>query len=156
MCILVFRLNNYLQPINYLKESQYMLLGIIFIWLITALGLGIVTLVVPGVRARSTGGLLWAAFVLGLVNAFIRPVLWLLTLPLTVLTFGLFALLVNAFTLWFSAAMVRDFEIDNFGSALLAALVMALLGMIGFVLLHLLMGGEIHWMFYQSEPGIYL
>jgi len=133
-----------------------MLLWIIFMWLITALGLWVVTRVVPGVKAHSTSGLLWAAFVLGLVNAFIRPVLWLLTLPLTVLTFGLFALIVNAFTLWLSAAMVRDFEINGFGSALLAALVMALLGMAGFALLHWLMMGEVHWMIYQSEPGVYI
>jgi len=131
-----------------------MLTGIIFMWLITAIGLWVVTLIVPGVRTRSMSGLLWAAFVLGLVNAFIRPVLWLLTFPLTVLTFGLFALVVNAFTLWLSAAMVKDFEVDGFGSALLAALVMAVLGMIGFVLLHLFMGGEVQWMFYQSRSGI--
>jgi putative membrane protein len=132
-----------------------MLSGIIFMWLITALGLWVVTRIVPGVRARSTGGLLWAAFVLGLVNAFIRPLLWLLTLPITVLTFGLFALVVNAFTLWLSAAMVRDFEVDGFGSALLGALVMALLGVIGIVLLYWLMMGEVQWMFYQSGPRIY-
>ncbi|HUX31837.1 MAG TPA: phage holin family protein [Thiobacillus sp.] len=125
-------------------------------WLITAMGLWVVTLVVPGVRARSTGGLLWAAFVLGLVNAFIRPLLWLLTLPITVLTFGLFALVVNAFTLWLSAAMVKDFEIDGFGSALLGALVMAVLGAIGFALMVWLMMGEVQWMFHQSGPGIYI
>lgn len=133
-----------------------MFLGIIFIWLVTALGLWVVTRIVPGVRVCSTGGLLWSAFVLGLVNAFIRPILWLLTLPLTVLTFGLFALVVNAFTLWLTSAMVKDFEIDGFGSALLGALVMALLGVIGFVLLHWLMMGEVHWIIYRSEPGIYL
>jgi len=130
-----------------------MLFGIIFMWLITAASLTVVTWVVPGVRAHSIGGLLWAALVLGLVNAFIRPVLWLLTLPLTVLTFGLFALVVNAFTLWLTAAMVKDFEIDGFGSALLGALVMALLGVIGFVLLHWLTMGEVQWIIYQSGPG---
>ncbi len=123
-------------------------------WLVTAIGLWIATLVVPGVRATTLGGLLWAALVLGLVNAFIRPILWLLTLPLTVLTFGLFALVVNAFTLWLSAAMVKNFEIDGFGSALLAALVMALLGVAGFVLMNWLMMGEVHWMMYRSGPGM--
>lgn len=131
-----------------------MLMGILFMWFITALGLWVVTRVVPGVRARSTGGLLWAALVLGMVNAFIRPLLWLLTLPLTVLTFGFFALVVNAFTLWLTAAMVKDFEIDDFGSALLGALVMALLGIIGFALLHWLMLGEVQWLIYRSGPGI--
>jgi len=133
-----------------------MLTGIVFMWLITAIGLWVVTRVVSGVRARSVGGLLWAALVLGLVNAFIRPVLWLLTLPLTVLTFGLFALVVNAFTLWVSAAMVKDFEIDGFGSALLGALVMALLGMIGFILLHWLTMGEVQWIIYRSGPGTFI
>ncbi|HEB94147.1 MAG TPA: phage holin family protein [Gammaproteobacteria bacterium] len=131
-----------------------MLTGFLFIWLITALGLWIVTRIVPGVRVNSTGGLLWASLVLGLVNAFIRPILWILTLPLTVFTFGLFALVINAFTLWLTAAMVKDFEIDGFGSALLAALVMALLGVVGFILLSWMMMGEVHWMVYRSTPGM--
>lgn len=131
-----------------------MLMGIIFIWLVTAIGLWVVTKLVSGVRTRSTTGLLWAALVLGLVNAFIRPVLWFLTLPLTVFTFGLFALVVNAFTLWLTAAMVKDFEIDSFGSAILGALIMALLGLIGFILFSWLMMGEVHWTIYTSNSGI--
>ena len=76
-----------------------MLAGILFIWLVTAVGLWVVTRVVSGVQVRSTGGLLRAALVLDIVNAFIRPVLWVLTLPLTVSTFGLFSPVINAFTL---------------------------------------------------------
>ena len=129
-------------------------MGFLFIWLITALGLWIVTRIVPGVRVNSTGGLLWAALVLGLVNAFIRPILWILTLPLTVFTFGLFALVINAFTLWLTAAMVKDFEIDGFGSALLAALVMSLLGVVGFILVSWMMMGEVHWMVYRGTSGM--
>ncbi|HEB98206.1 MAG TPA: phage holin family protein [Thiotrichales bacterium] len=132
-----------------------MLIGFLFIWLVTAFGLWIVTLVVPGVEARSTGGLFMAALVLGLVNAFIRPVLWFLTLPLTVFTFGLFALVVNAFTLWLTAAMVSDFEVRDFASALLAALVMALLGLAGFILLQWLMMGEVHWMYMSTHRRMY-
>jgi len=133
-----------------------MLFGIQFIWLVTAFGLWVVTLLVPGVRVKSTGGLLLAAMVLGLANAFIRPLLWLLTLPLTVLTFGLFALVVNAFTIRFTAAMVRDFEVRDFASALLAALVMALLGLAGFILLQWLMLGQVHWMYMTaSQQGAY-
>ena len=131
-----------------------MLTGILFLWLVTVLGLWVVTLVVPGIRTRSTGGLLWAALVLGIVNAFIRPLLWFLTLPLTVLTFGLFALVIKALTLWLTAALVRDFEIDDFVCALLGALVMSLLGIIGFVILHWLMMGEVQWFYYQSRPGM--
>ena len=124
-------------------------------WLVTAIGLWIATFVVPGVRATTLGGLLWTALILGLVNAFVRPILWLLTLPLTVLTFGLFTLVVNAFTLWLSAAMVKNFEIDSFGSALLAAVVMALLGVMGFILMTWLMMGEVDWMMYQGQSGSY-
>jgi putative membrane protein len=129
--------------------------GIIVAWIITAIGLAIVTQVLPGVRASSIGGLFWAAFVLGLVNAFIRPVLWLFTLPLTVLTFGLFALVVNAFTLWLTSKMVSGFEINHFGSALLAALLMALLGVIGFILFSWMMPGEVNWMIQTNGPMHY-
>ena len=132
-----------------------MLTGIIVVWIITAIGLAIVTQVVPGVRVSSTGGLFWAAFVLGLVNAFIRPVLWLLTLPLTVLTFGLFALFINAFTLWLTSKMVSGFEIKHFGSALLAALLMALLGVVGFILFSWMMPGEVNWTIQTNGPMHY-
>jgi len=137
-----------------------MLTGILFIWLVTAIGLWIASLIVPGIRIKSTATLLKAALVLGLINAFIRPLLWLLTLPLTVLSFGLFALVINAFTLWISAAMVRDFEVDGFGSAILAAIVMALLGLAGFILLQWLMIGDIHWYYFEQTsrhyPGIFI
>lgn len=122
-----------------------MLIGIGLIWLVTALGLWLTTHIVPGVKARSPAGLWKAALVLGLVNAFIRPVLWLLTLPLTVLTFGFFALVVNAFMIWLTAQWVSDFNVRDFGSALLAAIVMALLGLAGFILFEWLMLGGVHW-----------
>ena len=128
-----------------------MLIGILFIWAVTALGLGIVALLLPGVRAKSIGGLFLAALVLGLMNAFIRPVLWLLPLPLTVMTFGLFALVVNAFTIWLAASLVKGFEVDGFGSALLAALVMAILGLLGFVLLQWLTMGNVQWIFIEQH-----
>ena len=126
-----------------------MLEGIVFIWVVTALGLGLVTLLLPGVRAKSTGSLLLAAFILALVNAFIRPILWLLTLPLTVLTFGLFALVVNAGMISLTAALVEGFEVDGFGSALLAAIVMALLGLLGFALLEWWMMGDVQWIYIE-------
>ena len=115
-----------------------MLMGFLYIWLVTAFGLWVVTWIVPGVRARSGSGL------------------WLLTLPLTVLTFGLFALFINAFTIWLTAALVRDFEVRNFGAALLAALVMALLGVIGLGLLQWLVLDEIYWIHMPAQQGVYL
>lgn len=123
-----------------------MVMGFILIWAVTAFALWLTTLIVPGVRARSAGGLWLAALVLGLVNAFIRPLLLVLTLPLTVLSFGLFALVINALMIWLAAQLVSDFEVDGFGSAFLAALVMAFLGLLAFVVLELMMLGTVHWM----------
>ncbi len=124
-----------------------MLYGLFLIWAVTAIGLSLVTAILPGVRARSTSDLLLAALVLGVVNAFIRPLLWLLTLPLTVVTFGLFALVINALMLKLTAAMVDGFAIDNFGSALLAAFLMALLAVAGFVLLQWFLFDSVQWMY---------
>jgi len=130
-----------------------MLIGIIIIWLVTAVGLLIASLLLPGIRIKSTTTLLKAALVLGLINAFIRPLLWFFTLPLTVLTFGLFALVINAFTIWITARMVRDFEVKSFASAILAAIIMALLGLAGFALLQWLMIDSVHWYYFEQMSG---
>jgi len=128
-----------------------MLIGLIVIWLITSAGLWLVTLLLPGVRAQSPGDLLLAALVLGTINAFIRPLLWVLTLPLTVLTFGLFALMVNAFMVRFTAMLVPGFEVDGFGDALLASVIMTLLAIAGFILLQWFLFDAVFWL--QIGPG---
>ncbi|WP_297526548.1 phage holin family protein [Thiohalobacter sp.] len=128
-----------------------MLLGLLLLWLLTAFGLWLTSLLVPGIRIRSGTDLLLAALVLGLMNALIRPLLWVLTLPLTVLTFGLFALLVNAFILWLTGRLVPGFEVRDFASALLGALIMALLGVAAMILLQFGMMGTVHWV--TIEPG---
>jgi len=120
-------------------------MGLIIIWLLTALGLWVVSRILPGINADSGGDLLLAALVLGFINAFIRPLLLFLTLPLTVLTFGLFAIILNALFLQLTAAIVPGFRIDGFGSALLGALLMALLAVIGFILMQWLMFGVLLW-----------
>lgn len=130
-----------------------MLIGILIIWAMTAVGLWLASLIVPGVRMRSTEGLLMAALVLGLANAFIRPVLWVLTLPLTVLSFGLFALVVNGTLVWATSSLVSDFEVDSFGAALLTALVMALLGILGFVLVEWWLLGNVNWLMIEHTRG---
>lgn len=128
-----------------------MLIGLLVIWLITALGLWLVTVLVSGVRARSAADLLLAALVLGAINAIIRPLLWILTMPLTVLTFGLFALLINAFMVRVTASLVPGFEVDSFGDALLAAFIMALLAIAGFIFLQWFLFDAVFWM--QMGPG---
>ena len=125
------------------------------IWLATVVGLGVATLITPGIKAGSFFSFLIAAIVLGLINAFIRPVLWLLTAPLSVFTFGLFALVINALMIMLAAAVVPGFEVKGFGSALLAAIVMALVGIIGIALIALLTGADISWYSYEYHSGTY-
>jgi len=132
-----------------------MLSGILIIWLVTMAGLGLTTLIVPGITIKSTPTLLLAAIVLGLINAFIRPVLWLLTAPLSVLTFGLFALVINALMIMLAAAIVPDFEVRGFGSALFGAIVMALIGICGFILFEFLTGASISWYSFQQQTQFY-
>ena len=94
-------------------------------WLVVAAALWIATSIVPGVRVNSTGTLLLAALVLGLVNALVRPVLFLVTLPITVITLGLFYLVVNGLAFGLAAALVRGFTVTSFTSAVLGALVVS-------------------------------
>jgi len=110
--------------------------------------------IIPGIQTRNACSLWMAALVLGLVNAFIRPVIWLFTLPLTVLTFGLFALVVNAFMIWLTSRLESGFEVQGFASAMLAALVMALLGIFAFILFEWLMMDNVHWIFIEQHDSI--
>jgi len=122
-----------------------MLLGMLLIWLTSTIGLLIVTKTVSGIKAHSTADLILAALILGIINAFIRPLLWVLTWPLTVLSFGLFALLINAFMIQLTALFVPGFEVKDFASALLAALIMMLLAIIGFIFVEWLLFDGIFW-----------
>ena len=120
------------------------MMALLISWLATAVGLGLATLIIPGIKANNFPAFLIAAAVLGLINAFIRPALWFLTAPLSVLTFGLFALVINAFMIMLAAAVVPNFEVKGFGSAFLGAIIMALIGVIGFMMLPLLTGADIN------------
>ena len=124
-------------------------------WLSTVVGLGITTVILPGIKANSFVSFLIAATVLGLINAFIRPVLWFLTAPLSVLTFGLFALVINALMLMLAASLVRGFKVKGFGSALLGALLMALVGAIGLVATAYFSGAEISWHSYEYQQHVF-
>jgi len=101
------------------------MLGILLRTLITALGIWLATWLVPGVSASSVGALVWAAIALGLINAFVRPVLVLLTLPFTILTLGLFLLLLNAAMLNLAGWFVDGFEVVGFWSSVFGAIVVS-------------------------------
>ena len=99
--------------------------GIIVRTLIIALGLGLATVLIPGVEIDGAGTLLVAALLLGLVNAIIRPLAILLTLPLTLVTLGLFLLVINAGMFGLVAAMLDDFHVAGFFSALFGAIIVS-------------------------------
>jgi putative membrane protein len=102
--------------------------GFIIRLLISAFGLWVASKVVPGMAFDDAGTLLLAAFLQGLVNAVVRPVLVLLTLPLTILTLGLFLLVVNGITLAIVAWLLRGFHLSGLGAAILGAIVAAIAG----------------------------
>ncbi len=106
-------------------------------WFLSALSIVIVAQLIPGFQVRGFGTALIAAVVIGLINATIGIVVKVLTLPLTILTFGLFLLVVNAVMLLFASALVPGFIVSGFVPAFFGAVVLSLLNM---VLRHLVFG----------------
>ena len=96
-------------------------------WLINALALAAVAYLMASVRIEGAGAAVLAALVLGLVNAVIRPLLVLLTLPVTVLTLGLFIFVLNGLLFWAVASLVPGFEVAGFWSGVLGAIVYSLI-----------------------------
>jgi putative membrane protein len=89
---------------------------------VTAVLLAMVAKMVSGIDVEGLGSALAAALVLGLVNAFVRPVVVFLSLPLTLLTLGLFLLVINALMLWLTSAVVPGFRVKGLGPAVLGSL----------------------------------
>ncbi|MBI5611505.1 MAG: phage holin family protein [Gammaproteobacteria bacterium] len=102
--------------------------GLILRVLVVALGLWLAAELVPGIEVKGTATLLGAALLLGLVNAIVRPLLVLLTLPFTILTLGLFLLVINAATLALVAWAFDDFTIAGFWPAVFGAMVVSVTG----------------------------
>ncbi len=106
-------------------------------WIITSFSLFVAAWLIPGIRVEGNAWGVYAlmAVILGLINAIIRPILKLLSLPIIILTIGLFLLVINGITLWMASAIaVRlfhvGFYVDGFWSALLGALIISIVSMI--------------------------
>ena len=97
---------------------------------VTAALLLLVANLVPGVQVEGWGAALIGALALGLVDALVRPIMVILTLPLTLLTFGLFLLVINAAMLWLMAALVPGVQVQGFTPALLGSLLLTLLNVV--------------------------
>jgi len=101
-------------------------MGFLLRLIVNAAALWVAAQLVPGIVVTGFTPLLLAALVLGLINAIVRPILLVLTLPLTLLTLGLFIFVLNAFCLWLTSSLVPGFVVQTFGAALLGALVVSI------------------------------
>ena len=99
-------------------------------WLLSAAALLFVAYVYGGVQVQSFSPALIAAFVIGLFNAVLRPVLVILTLPVTVVTVGLFLFVINALMFWAAAGVLDGFHVNGFMAALLGSLIYSALGLV--------------------------
>lgn len=104
---------------------------LLLLWILNAVALLAVTYLLPSIQVDGFGSALLAALVLGFINTLVRPVLALLTLPITVLTLGVFYLVLNGLLFWLASALIPGFHVNGFVSALLGAL---LYGVIAWVL----------------------
>lgn len=99
-------------------------------WLLSAMALLFVAYVYTGVEVKSFTAALVAAFVIGLFNMVVRPVLVVLTLPVTVLTLGLFLFVINALMFWAAATVMQDFNVKGFLPALVGSLIYSAIGVV--------------------------
>lgn len=112
--------------------------GMLVSWAVSAASAGVTAWLLPGVQLADTRAALVLAVVLGLLNAVLRPVLVLLTLPVTVLTLGLFLLVLNAGMVMAAARLVDGFAVSGFWSALLFSLVMSVVSSV----MNAVLGGD--------------
>jgi putative membrane protein len=100
---------------------------LLLIWLFNALALLTVAYMLPGVHVQGFGSALIAAVVLGLINTLLRPLLILLTLPVTVVTLGLFILVINGLLFWMAGSLLDGFEVSGFWVGVLGALLYSII-----------------------------
>ena len=101
-------------------------MGILLRWILNAATLIALAFYLPGIEVSGWYAAFIAAFILGLVNAVIRPVLVLLTLPITILTLGLFTFVINGFLFWFVGSVVDGFSVAGFWPAFFGAFIMSI------------------------------
>lgn len=99
-------------------------------WLLSAAALLAVAHLYSGVAVQSFSAALLAALVIGLLNTVVRPVLVVLTLPVTVLTLGLFLFVINALMFYWASALLAGFQVQGFGAALVGSLLYTLIGLV--------------------------
>jgi putative membrane protein len=108
-------------------STEIEMMTLVLVWILNAVALLVVAYVLPGIVVASFGSAMLAALVLGLINMLVKPVLILLTLPITVVTLGLFLLVLNALMFWMAGSMLKGFQVNGFwwavGGAILYSLI---------------------------------
>ena len=99
-------------------------------WLITTVSVWVAASIVSGIHSDTASGLFLAALVLGLLNAFVRPAMVVLSLPLVVFSLGLFMLVINALLLWAVGRVLKDFHVDGFWPAFWGSLIISLTSLV--------------------------
>ena len=99
-------------------------------WLLSAVAPLLVAYLYSGVQVSGFGSALIAAAVIGLLNTFVRPVLVVLTLPVTIVTLGLFLFIINALMFWAASGLMDSFHVTGFAAALIGSLIYSLLGLV--------------------------
>ncbi len=105
-------------------------MGLLLKWLVMAASIIIAAYFIPGVRVGSFFSALWVALFLGVVNILVRPVLILITLPINILTLGLFTFVINAVLILLASSVIKGFEVAGFWWALLYSIVLSLINYI--------------------------
>lgn len=100
-------------------------MGILINWLVSAIAIVVVAYLLPGVHVSGFGAALITALVLGIINAVLKPILIILTLPITILTLGLFTFVINAIVILIVSALVPGFKVDGFLWALLFSILLS-------------------------------
>jgi putative membrane protein len=104
--------------------------SILISWILGTITILIVANVLPGVRVAGLSSAVIAAAILGILNALVRPVLVILTLPLTVITLGLFLFVINALMFMLAGSIFRGFKVDSFGTALIASIIVSIVSFV--------------------------
>ncbi len=105
-------------------------MSILFAWIIITIAILLAAYLIPGIKVDSLGSAIIGAAILSLLNALVRPVLIILTFPITLLTLGLFIFVINALLFWLAGSVIRGFHVRSFGSALLGSLVVTIINLI--------------------------
>ena len=106
------------------------MLKLILKWLLSAAALLAVAYIYGGVSVASFGTAMVAALIIGLMNMLVRPILVVLTIPVTLITLGLFLFVINALMFWAASGLVSGFQVNGFGAALLGSLIYSALGVV--------------------------